>query len=96
MNTTHTRTKRLLVTAIGAAIVGISVAAAPAAVAENGGPNGCDCADSHIPVTPWEMHGNLNPQPRQQPAKLPGNQLPPGGKPNPGGVKSPPCDPCAK
>ena len=33
MSTTHTRAKRLLVTAIGAAVLGISVAAAPAALA---------------------------------------------------------------
>jgi hypothetical protein len=39
MNTTHTRAKRLLVMAIGAAVVGISVAAAPAAIAEQNAPN---------------------------------------------------------
>jgi len=43
MNTT--RTKRLLVTAIGAAVVGISIAAAPAAVADENGPN----AGNHTP-----------------------------------------------
>jgi len=34
MNTTHTRAKRLLVTAIGAAVMGIGVAAAPGAAAD--------------------------------------------------------------
>ena len=86
MNTTHTRTKKLLAAAIGAAVVGIGVAAAPEAAAESGGPNACDCAWSHIPVGPYDLHGDLNPQPRQQPAKLPGHPLPPGGKPHPGGI----------
>jgi uncharacterized membrane protein len=42
MSTTHTRAKRLLVTAIGAAVLGISVAAAPAAIAEKNAPNPAD------------------------------------------------------
>jgi hypothetical protein len=39
MSTTHTRATRLLVTAIGAAVVGISLAAAPAALADQSAPN---------------------------------------------------------
>jgi hypothetical protein len=71
MNTTHTRTKRLLVTAIGAAVVGISIAAAPAAVAEKSEPN----AGNHIPITA----GDLYPQP------APWHILPPpGGHPQGG------------
>jgi hypothetical protein len=89
MKITHIRTKGLLAAAIGAAVVGIGAigtAAAPEAVAESGGPNACDCAWNHIPVGPYDLHGNLNPPPRQQPVKLPNHPPPPGGKPHPGGV----------
>jgi hypothetical protein len=72
VNTSQTRTKRLLVAAIGAAVVGISIAAAPAAVAEKSDPN---AGNNHIPITPGDMY----PQP------APWHVLPPGGNPHPGG-----------
>ena len=56
VSTTHTRAKRLLVTAIGAAVLGISVAAAPAAIAEQNAPNP---PGNHIPIPP----GGLQPPP---------------------------------
>jgi hypothetical protein len=45
MNTIHTRPKSLLVKAVGAAVVGISLTAAPAALADNNGPN----TGNHVP-----------------------------------------------
>ena len=81
MGTNHTRRKRLLVTAIGAAVVGITVAAAPAAVAEESGPNG----GNHIPITPGELH--QQPQPKMVPATQPKQNLPPLGGPHPGGPR---------
>ena len=72
MGTTHTRTKRLFVAAIGAAVVGISVAAAPAAIAEQSGPN----AGNHIPIPAGDLH--WQPSGKQYP-------LPQGGQPHPGG-----------
>ena len=62
MNTTRTRTKRLLVTAIGAAVVGISLGAAPAAIAEQSAPNP---PVNHIPSTPV---GLLPPPPAVPPS----------------------------
>jgi hypothetical protein len=60
MSTTHIRAKRLLVTAIGAAVLGISLAAAPAAIAEKNAPNP---PGNHIPLPP----GGLQPPPPPPP-----------------------------
>ena len=94
MSTTHNHAKTLLVSAIGAAVLGIGLvigtAAAPAALAEQNGPTD----GNHIPILP----GDLYPQPPAKQYPLPqggsphpggwgGKQypLPPGGTPHPGG-----------
>ena len=59
MNTIHTRATRLLITAIGAAVMGISLAAAPAALADENPPSG---PGNFIPLPPGAQQPGPPPQ----------------------------------